>query len=247
MAKANALDLEFSDSQWITMGDHSELYLTTGDFTIEYWLRTEQRYGWDGWVTTFLGSPPYPGWTLGLNDAQKPVFRVYDGAAWHNLAGDTTTVLDETWYHIAVTYDDSETTAKVWVDGTLEGTDASYPSPAGDTGCNLIVGGNQGGQYCDGDIQCVRISNTLRYTSNFTPATSLFNNDANTLGLWWFDDNLTDQSTNSFNGSLGGGGSEVYVEGTLDEAIPPVTGQYLAPSKYWCVIAGLIIPAFGIV
>lgn len=51
-----------------------------------------------------------------------------------------------------------------------------------------------------GRIDEVRISNVIRYTTNFTPA-KVFSSDANTLGLWHFDESpgsttFTDSSGN---------------------------------------------------
>ena len=48
------------------------------------------------------------------------------GGAVVDMAG-TTTINNDQWYHVAVTYDASTTTARLFLDGNLEATDSSIP------------------------------------------------------------------------------------------------------------------------
>ena len=61
------------------------------------------------------------------------------------------------------------------------------------------------GQYFSGLIDEVRVSNTVLYTGNFTPASSL-TAGSSTKGLWKFDgQTANDSSGNANNGTLNGG------------------------------------------
>jgi len=68
----------------------------------------------------------------------------------------------------------------------------------------LKLGRNSGGNYFNGLIDEVKVSNAAVYSSNFTPQTHL-TAAASTMGLWKFDgQTVNDSSTNSNNGTLQG-------------------------------------------
>ena len=95
------------------------------------------------------------------------------------------TLATNTWYHIAVSKDGSNN-VRLFVDGSETGssyTDANtfaQPDGEGYFGANHQSPGQHG---LDGYIDEIRFSNTARYTSNFTPSTTQFQNDTNTLLL----------------------------------------------------------------
>jgi len=201
---------------YINVGHHDELLLDTGDFTVEYWVNDAAPSGaWVGQLSCWTDTGNY-GWIVSHNDASKVGIRIYSaegGAHWHNVM--TSGSLEaNTWTHVAATYDASETTCKVYRNGTLEATDTSCPNPlAGGSTQEFWIGGRPGPSLMDGYLQNVRVSNNIRYTGNFTPSLSLFSADANTIGLWWLDDNALDQTTNDFDGTWSGGAA--YTTGTL--------------------------------
>ena len=69
------------------------------------------------------------------------------------------------------------------------------------------MGGFGGYPFFDGTIDEVRISDVVRYTSDFVPSSEPFSPDANTLGLWHFDEGAgqiaADVSTPANDGTLG--------------------------------------------
>jgi len=94
------------------------------------------------------------------------------------------------WYHIAVSR--SGTTSRIFINGTLVKTNTSDSfSIGGNTSTdNITIGyANSGGivQYFNGYVDEVRFSDSARYTAAFTPATTAFSNDANTVFLWHAD------------------------------------------------------------
>jgi hypothetical protein len=95
-----------------------------------------------------------------------------------------------TWYHLAICGDSSN--FKLYLNGTqvssLSRQTLRAPAEAfriGNTADN--------GQDFNGHIDEVRISNSVRYTTTFTPSTTPFQNDSNTLLLMHCDG--TDAST----------------------------------------------------
>lgn len=97
-----------------------------------------------------------------------------------------------TWYHIAWTRtwaSGSDPTYTLYINGTTQGSfTGSYTyqgtTPFGTLTTPYIGGGNgSGGFYFNGYMQELRISNISRYSGNFTPTTTPFVNDANTVLL----------------------------------------------------------------
>jgi len=97
----------------------------------------------------------------------------------------TTTFATNTWYHVAVTKDGSSW--KLWVNGTNE---VSFTSAASVSGFDLIIGNSiEAFEFISyqGWIDEFRVSDTARYSATFTPATTAFQNDSNTVLLLHFD------------------------------------------------------------
>ncbi len=115
-----------------------------------------------------------------------------------------------TWVHVAITLDHATNTGKLFVNGVLDTTTTITirPSSLGST-TNNYLGRSQflNDPYFNGIIDEFRISNNVRYTSNFTPATSPFTSDANTVLLYHFSEGsgqtTADASSNGFNAILG--------------------------------------------
>jgi hypothetical protein len=74
-------------------------------------------------------------------------------------------------------------------------------------GPSLRFGGLAGYAFFGGALDEARISNVVRYTANFPTPTAPFAPDANTLGLWHFDEGAgqvaADVSASGNNGTLG--------------------------------------------
>jgi hypothetical protein len=85
----------------------------------------------------------------------------------------------DTWVHVA--YTRSGTTGTLWLDGVSQGT---WTDTVDYTFSNeLYIGSRFSSTGADAYFDEIRISNVARYTSGFTPTTSEFVNDANTLLL----------------------------------------------------------------
>ncbi len=124
-----------------------------------------------------------------------------------------TNILDGLWHHIAVQRSAVDGQMMIYVDGSLDAFgqgpagDISYPDDAvpgnfcGTTGNEwcidsdpyLVIGAEKhdiGPQYpaFSGTLDELRISDVLRYNGGFTRPTRAFTRDANTLGLFHFDE-----------------------------------------------------------
>jgi len=160
-------------------------YLTTpssvgwnlpGDFTVETWLFLNAT-GVDYSIVGKWGPSNYYAWILQYMGASGPYIRFYSGNSGTLGTGMTfsTTLLSNTWYHIAVTRSGSN--IRCFVNGTQVGSTATNSHNLTSSNGICAVGYNPDGgqQYLNGYIQDLRITNgTARYTANFTPPTTAF-------------------------------------------------------------------------
>jgi hypothetical protein len=88
---------------------------------------------------------------------------------------------NNTWQHIA--FVKNGTTGTLYIDGVSRATTTNIAvDPIGAIGFRDSI--FRAGYSYNGYIDEVRFSQVARYTSNFTPASSEFSNDSNTLCLW---------------------------------------------------------------
>lgn len=181
----------------------SELVLppTTGDFTVELWVRDPH---FETTILPVIARKDSLGLGFRYNVDYAPIPPVFsyrlchsDSATWTGFGGilsnQPTSVWlcydikscaswsscpPTGWYHLAFVYNKTTGTEMIFWDGVFKG-DASG-SPLSSTNPLIISGGAA--------IDEVRISNNRRYSGLFTPPTAPFECDEHTLALWHFDE-----------------------------------------------------------
>ena len=200
-----------------------------GAQTIELWVRPATG-GQDSVIIAH--SDDVIGWALELNGG-RATWWVASTAGWR-AAQHPTALLANTWHHVAVTYDG--TTARVFVNGA--------PGPAVTIGAItqgpfLRIGGLAGYGFFNGDIDDVRISNVVRYTSTFTPPSTAHPADANTRALYRLDEGsgqtTADASGNGYHLTLGttvnaDSADPTWVASTAPIAPPPTATNTPLPT-----------------
>jgi hypothetical protein len=120
-------------------------------------------------------------------DDQGDGIDVHLANSWLLNSG-TSSITTGTWYHVALTWTgdpSASSNLKLYLDGTLVDTATASYGPDCSNGTSWF--GRWDTKYLDGYLDEFRISNTVRYTEDFTPSTSAFTPDANTLLLLHFD------------------------------------------------------------
>lgn len=124
---------------------------------------------------------------------------------------------DNIWHHIAMTYSNAgDRKIRIFLDGSEPGSYVRQVAGVGaivsDAATNCFIGAAYGGYgFFTGKGGWARISNSIRYTSPFTPISRLYPpaNDANTIRLFKMDEGtgttITDSSSNAQNGTLANG------------------------------------------
>ncbi len=184
----------FSQTGWSGYFDGTGDYLTyspgstlssigTGPLTIEAWVYYTGNHS--GFHDIFVTST-----SLGmLLDAGK--LRFYGFSA----ATAATNLVQNTWVHVAVVRQSSN------VFGFIGGTKVlDTTTNVGFSGSTGYIGSWTSGttENWPGYISNLRVSNSARYTANFTPSTTQFTSDANTALLTCQSATLIDNSTNAF-------------------------------------------------
>lgn len=132
--------------------------------------------------------------------------RMYAHTGSFSSAEDADTFPLDQWVHVAGTYDG--TNIKLYINGTLKATTAKTGNL--NTTANPFTIGNSDAstEGINGRIEEVRMSSSVRYTTNFTPTQEPFTSDANTIILCHADEGtsttLGDSSSNASNLTLSG-------------------------------------------
>lgn len=150
----NCLSFDGGNSQY-AYGNHTLSVSTNHDVTVELWVKS----------STPGFSVLYKAENISL-DVSKDFgdgvyFGVGDGSSWSTLRTTTPEIADGNWYYIACTYDYSETTSIVYINGTealsSNSIDAAIPDITG-----INVGGRPGNTFLTGYIDEMRISDIPR-------------------------------------------------------------------------------------
>jgi len=162
----------------------------TGDFTVEGWfyfptLSTTAR-GIIALGDGYNGGGPYNGWSLtylGSEGSNQIRFSRYDGTQYDYVTSGLS-LSANTWHHIAVSR--SSGAFKIFVDGVsyYSNTVTTSFAPVNTNPLRVALqyygpaGGYGGPRYWNGYIDDLRITKGYaRYTSNFTPPSSAFENN----------------------------------------------------------------------
>ncbi len=201
------------------------------DLTIEWWMKAlpgenpsaSCTPGGDDWRlgNTLLdrdvfGPGEYGDYGISLAGGRL-AFGVSVGSTGTTLCG-STNLADGAWHHVAVTRAIADGRLRIFVDGSL---DAEADGPDGDLSYQdgrttthpadpfLVIGAEKHDldfltyPSFSGWIDELRLSNTLRYTGNFTRPAARFSTDASTVGLYHFDEGVGNL-LNDASGAAGG-------------------------------------------
>ena len=164
------------NGDYLQLDNHADFNLQQTNFTLELWFRATVPGNTDFIMEKRNASNS--GWAL-FTGSGNIQFQAY--SAGSVLFGLSTPISDATWYHFAVVK--QGTTIKIYLGGTLQETITNKEFvPNTDS---IAIGRYLGFTSFDylGFVDEIRLSDVARYTSNFTPSTTAFSKDANTLFL----------------------------------------------------------------
>jgi len=199
--------LSFDGGDYIRLGTMNTVMNGLSSLTIEGWFKyinangIRSLYGSNTTQQTAINIPN------GQNYLQYQVRTITSSTVYSNTG--TGFLLPNTWNHFALTYDESTGTARGFLNGRLDYERTGITGTILASATQYIGYNSTNGGYMYGFLDEYRISNSIRYTSDFTSSTAPFTSDDNTLGLYHLDDGTgqtaTDSSSNGLNGGLGSG------------------------------------------
>jgi hypothetical protein len=178
------------NGDYLTVDNTGFLFQAGESVTMECWIRlgaTATEYYGIMSLGSSRGSSSNEYYVF-LRSASETGFvhKVKVGTDFADIIVGTTQIVVNTWYHIAVVRNSN--TYTLYVNGTAEGTNSARTTDVLGQNTGMKVGAFADGSLVwNGHIDEVRISNTARYTANFTAPTTPFVNDANTLFLMHAD------------------------------------------------------------
>jgi len=180
--------------------------------TIEGWYRVSAN-STDNFISK--GGGAGPGWELIVVPGVGVQVRVFLTSGYASVSsgiGNWST--DGKWHHVALTFNNlGDRQLRLWIDGNLVDTSAAISDTLlSDSSTNLQIGTGGYGPM-GGSVGWSRISNIVRYSSNFTPSTRWTppGTDANTVTQW----NMTDGTGTNVTNIGTCGGTSSNCNGTL--------------------------------
>ena len=182
----------------------SDVDLTSGDFTIDMWIRPDSVTGYHGLWQSGTGANIYSAYLIG-NKVQLTV----NGSTI--IFQSSTAISTGVWTMLS--FEREGNTHRLYINGTLEETGSTPNRP--DDGL-FNIGENGFGDF-DGYIDELRVSTVARYTgSSFTEPTSAFSPDALTSVLLHFDgaNGSTTITNSAFSGTVVIGKARILPNGS---------------------------------
>tara|TARA_Y100000310_G_scaffold236502_1_gene239685 strand:+ start:5403 stop:6245 length:843 start_codon:yes stop_codon:yes gene_type:complete len=187
-------------TDFLSSPDHANWRLGTsgtGNFTIEAWVRN-----WTGGDEIIFGqlADTNDGWRI-AHDGAAIQIRQRESSVSTLTHDENWSPSADTWYHFAWIrgWGGQANDFAITIDGTILGSADTDAADIADFGYALGVGGHSTASLDDlsGNMDEIRISNTARWTTNFSPSTVEYTSDANTHLLIHCNEALTSGTTGS--------------------------------------------------
>ena len=197
----------------------------TGDFTIEFWVYYGAQQAGNGIMSCHQDTNNR--WNISHGADNSCYFQVNLGGSSVISTQVGAAQATGSWRHIAIVKTSGNVQA--YEDGTAFGSAVSCGTMPDLSATALEIGRHTTSYYLNGYLDEIRISSNARYSGNFTPSSSHFTRDSNTLLLMHcvggnnstaiVDDNGTDHNaTGSIN-------SQVRANPTYGQSIVSYTGN----------------------
>ena len=182
----NSTDGGLNDKLW---------FQNLGQFTIEFWVYFSAVNPQIGIIEFGTAGP-----AIGFRTSTS-IYLANSGSSYLYNPNLAAAIVTGQWYHVAFTRESNNLYG--WFNGVSLG--APYTGAPNFTGSGApFFGAGNGSNDLNGYMQDIRISNIARYSPgvNFTPATSPFVNDANTLLLVHGSSPITDDNVTITSGGI---------------------------------------------
>jgi hypothetical protein len=169
---------------YLQIPDHADWDFPQSNFTVEFWIYLSdgsapaaEMFIWAQHVDTSNEH------NIRINGTSGSIRYFVKESPSVSITSNTAVLGNSTWNHVAVVRSGND--YYIWIDGVDQ---VASGSPDADTPGTLagdvyIGQRGNGSTYLNGYIDEIRISDIARYTTGFTPSSTQFTSDANTLLL----------------------------------------------------------------
>lgn len=162
---------------YITAPANAAFAFGTGDFTVEFWIKTSDS-GESVIIDQFSSGSTFSSWQLSVKSGVLSWYRRLVGGSSSYLLTGSTTISDNAWHHIAVTR--ASNTLRFFVDGVANGSvtdSADYATSVVTLGIGAQVYSRNSAYDLAASLDDIRITKGVaRYTAAFAPPTEAFPN-----------------------------------------------------------------------
>ena len=202
MANTHSLDLEQTSSQYAYCADNADVSVT-GDLTLEAWVKLETDTV-DMAIAAKHGLSDHRSYLFMFDETSGSYylkFFTYADGSNSDLKQIAWNPNVDTWYHLAVVYDDSTKTAEFFVNGSSIGSDTGSVAGIADTDAIFAVGALSAGTgaFWDGKIDEVRLWDDIRTSTEIddNKSVELVGTETNLVGYWKLNNNTDDSCKSS--------------------------------------------------
>ena len=144
-----------SDSDYISVANHADLQVDGEDFSVAFWINltedatsTSDKDGYIGLKAgKFRGGGFWFEYKDDAGDDQHISFFTSNTGSKSECPSVGDAIAYDTWYHVAVTYDLSTTTARLYLNGVLNKTNAEQTAPTAYTDPVFLGASNVGSAF----------------------------------------------------------------------------------------------------
>ena len=218
-AKFGGSSIEFDGTNdSLDIADSTDFDFGTGNFTFEFWVY-KQTSGKMAIFETRPNGGNDQGFNLEFSAADK--FEWYDASISGTLPSDPSAISLNTWTHYACVR--NGTTFTMYKNGTSVGTPLTDDSSSQvSSGTPTIGESSAGANDFDGFLDEIRLSNTARYTGNFTAPSAAFTSDSDTVLL------IQSKASNLISADVSGTGNHFTSSGLtlIDQTTDTCTNNF---------------------
>ncbi|MDJ0504089.1 MAG: hypothetical protein PX635_02435, partial [Nostocales cyanobacterium LE14-WE12] len=191
---------------------HSSSLDLVNQWTLEAWIFRNTTGRIDPIIEKYNWQAGFGGFTLRVTDTNKLIASVINGVN-ANVVESNTTINSQQWYHVSATFDGSQKTLKLYVNGVLVGVNSDVTITPISSNVSLKIG-ERGDDlqprywYFNGQIDDVRVWKVARTQAEIQANLSqkLSGNEQGLAGYWNFEEatgnTVNDLTTNKNNGTL---------------------------------------------
>lgn len=223
---------------YLTIPDDTDFSFGSGAWTIDFWFRANATGIWQQCYQQYDASNDF--FAIEVGATNKLYVQYISSGSWQVDFSIPFTPSTGVWYHIEVGRNGN--TASDWyafidgTNGTKTTTTGTFNATIKDFTSVVTIGQKSSGDYVNGWIDEFRVSKGVcRHTANFTPETSAYTTDANTVLLLHMDG--VDASTTFTDSSVVAGPANLKSYNTILKAnIKSINTIPIANLKSWNTI-----------